>query len=352
MLEILLKMKENNEILLNLENNILFIGKNNLFKSKLLNNLNNGFIGKNKNMMINGNKINSQEYNIIHINEDNDFLSEFKFTKNNPLKQMIYNAVIEKVNQEKMINYTNEIFDIIDNRVNKLLDRKVNKDIENNLSFQIEVPDINSIIDKFTNIYIDDLLLDNKEITKSMKRKLLYQLYFWEIELNKDKNNIIIIDNFDVYLNSDEIIDILSKINKHSNINCHFILTTSNNIFEYLDLKLFHIYKLNNNVIPFKNIDFAIKNYIIKREYYKLKNKNIKYENFYLENESLIQGEEITNIKEKILNKYPAVIGKILNCSSIKFVLNKPKIITSEYVICDNKELQNLFFEISLKFID
>ncbi len=351
-MEILLKIEENKEVLLNLENNILFVSKNNIFKSKLLNNLKNGFMAKNKNMIINGNKVDAKEYNIIHINEDNDFLSEFKFTKNNSLKQMIYAEVIEKINQEKMINYTNEIFDIIDNKVNKLLDRKINKDIENNLSFQIEVPDVNSIIDKFTNIYIDDLLLDNKEITKSMKRKLLYQLYFWEIELNKNKNNIIIIDNFDVYLNSDEIIEILAKINKYSNANCHFILTTSSNVFEYLNLNLFSIYKLNNNVIPFNSINFAIKNYIIKREYYKLKTENIKYENFYLENENLIQEEEIIKIKENILNKYPTIIGKILNCSTIKFVLNKPKKITSEYIICDNKELQNLFFEISLKFID
>ena len=202
-------------------------------------------------------------------------------------------------------------------------------------------PDINSIIDKFTNIYIDDLLLDETEITKSMKRKLLYQLYFWEIELNKEKNNIIIIDNFDVYLSPNEIIEILTKINKLSNENCHFILTTSSNIFEYLDLNLFNIYKLNNSLIPFKNIELAIKNYIIKREYNKLNDKTINYENFYKENENLIKYEEIVNIKEEIINKYPVSIGKILNCSSIKFVPSKPKNITSEY-IC---------FSLSLKFL-
>lgn len=350
-MEIVLKSIENKEVLLNLDKNILFIGKNSLNKTKLLNDLTNVFKGKNKTALINGNKVDTTNYNLINIEEENDFLSEFKFTKNNTLKQMIYKDVIEKINEEKMINYTNEIFDIIDNKVNKLLDRKINKNNDNNLSFQIEVPDINSIIDKFTNIYIDDLLLDDIEITKSMKRKLLYQLYFWEIELNKDKKNIIIIDNFDVYLSPNEIIEILTKINKLSNENCHFILTTSNNIFEYIDTTLFNIYKVNNNIISFNKLEEGIKEYIIKKEFNKT-NTNTNYEKFYIENENLITQKEIKDIETKLINKYPSIIGKILNCTTIKFVSSKPKNITSEYIICENKGLQNLFFEISLKFID
>ena len=57
-------------------------------------------------------------------------------------------------------------------------------------------------------------------------------------------------------------------------------------------------------------------------------------------------------IKDNIINKYPTLISKILNSDSNKVVLNKPKNITCEYIICDNKELQNLFLEISDKLID
>ena len=149
--------------------------------------------------MINDATYNYKDYNIITINEDNDFANEFKFTKSNALKQIIYNDVINKINEEKLINYTNEIFDTIDEKVNSLLDRKINKKSDNNISFQIEIPDINSIIDRFTNIYIDNILLNDSEISKSMKRKLLYQLYFLDIK-NTEKNTIVIINNFDVYL--------------------------------------------------------------------------------------------------------------------------------------------------------
>lgn len=342
---------DNQEVNINLDKNILLTGKNSLFKTELINDLYNGFSGKYKSMSVNGNRIDSKDYNVILINEDTDFSNEFKFTRNNSLKQMIYNDVIDKINEKKMIDYTNEIFDIIDNKINKLLDRKINKNYDNNLSFQIEVPDINSIIDKFTNIYIDDLLLDDRKITKSMKRKLLYQLYFWEIEMNSSKTNIVIIDNFDVYLGSSEIIELLLKINKLSNTNCHFILSSSSNIFEFINLDLFEIYKINNRVIPFNDINYSIKNYIIKKEYNKKLN-DLDYEKFYNENEKLVSDEEIISIKNELINKYPSSIGKILNCSSIKIVKSRPKNIISDYIIYDDIEFLHLFTEIYHNFID
>ena len=64
------------------------------------------------------------------------------------------------------------------------------------------------------------LLTDNK-ISKSMKRKLLYQLYFLDIKKLSNKPTIVIINNFDVYLNSEEIIKLLNDINSLTNDNCH-----------------------------------------------------------------------------------------------------------------------------------
>ena len=174
-MEIVLKI-DDKQILIKLQSNVIFFGKNTNYKNKLFSNLVDGLTGKKKNIMINDATYNYKDYNIITINEDNDFANEFKFTKSNALKQIIYNDVINKINEEKLINYTNEIFDTIDEKVNSLLDRKINKKSDNNISFQIEIPDINSIIDKFTNIYIDNILLNDSEISKSMKRKLLYQL--------------------------------------------------------------------------------------------------------------------------------------------------------------------------------
>ncbi len=334
-----------------LDKNVVFFGKNNNYKNKVLSTLTNCLLGKSKDILIDGNNYNYKEFNIVTIDEENDFFNEFKFTKNNTLKQIIYNDIINKVNEEKIIKYTNEIFDIIDNKVNNLLDRKINHKSDNNLSFQIEIPDINAIIDKFTNIYIDNVLLSDSNISKSMKRKLLYQLYFLDIKSLTDKPTIIIINNFDVYLNTNEIIALLNTISKLSNDNCHFILSSCNNIFEYLDLEKYYIYKITDKIIDFNVIEIAIKNYLLKNEFNKSK-ENIPFNKFYQENESLISNEEIILIKEKIFSKYPTLISKILNSDSIKVVLSKPKHITCEYIICDSKDNQNLFLEISDKLVD
>lgn len=346
-----LTLNNGDEILtIKFEQNVIFFGQNNIYKNNFINNLVNVFNGKNKNCLINGNVIDLKDYNVININEESDFAKEFKFTKNNILKQLIYNDVVGKINEDKLIEYTNEIFDIIDNKVNKMLDRNINKGNSNNLSFQIEIPDLNSIIDKFTNIYIDNILLNDVEITKSMKRKLLYQMYFFDIKNKKDKKTIMIIDNFDAYLNSDEIISFLNYINQISNENCHFILTSCQNIFEYINLSNFEIYKLNNKLMNLNDIDDAIKNYLMNREYKQSQYKN--YVEFYDENENLISCDEINNIKLKIFNTYSTFVGKILNSNNIKIVTQKPKKISSDYIICSNNELKNLFVEISNKFID
>ena len=144
---------DNKKNLIKLDKNVIFFGKNGNYKNKVINSITNGLLGKTKNILIDGKSYNCKDFNVINIDEENDFSNEFKFTKSNTLKQLIYNDVINKINEEKIIKYTNEIFDVIDDKVNNLLDRKVNKKSDNNISFQIEIPDVNSIIDKFTNIY-------------------------------------------------------------------------------------------------------------------------------------------------------------------------------------------------------
>ncbi|MGM9876888.1 MAG: hypothetical protein ACI310_06670 [Bacilli bacterium] len=348
-MEIVINIDNKNNII-ELDKNLIFFGRNSNYKNKVFNTLTDGLLGKNKNILVDGKSFNAKDYNIININEENDFTNEFKFTKNNALKQIIYNDVINKINEEKILKYTNKIFDIIDDKVNCLLDRKINKKSDNNISFQIEIPDVNSVIDKFTNIYIDDVLLSDSEISKSMKRKLLYQLYFLDIKNLSDKPTIVIINNFDVYLNSTEIINLLNIINNLSKNNCHFILSSCNNIFEYLDIENYNIYKVTDKIINFNIIEEGIKVYLLRNEFDK--NNDMSFDNFYLENESLISNDEILNIKTKIINKYPTLISKILNSDSIKVALNKPKNVTCEYIICDCKESQTLFLEISNKFID
>ena len=334
---------------IDLDKNIMLFGKNTSYKNKFVNTLINCLSGKNKSILIDGKKYESSDYNVVIINEENDFANQFKFSKTNTFKELIYHDIITKINEEKMISYTNEIFDVIDEKVNRLLDRKINKSSDNNLSFQIEIPSVTSIIDKYTNIYIDNILLNDNEVSKSMKRKLLYELYFLELKNCKNKINIIVIDNFDVYLNQDEVIHVLNEIEKLSANNCYFILSTCNNIFEYMNINNFNIYKITDNLKNLDLIDEAIKCYLLKKEYNNLK---CDFSTFYKENEYLISKEEISDIKSKVLNDFPHKIGKILNSTSINIVNKRPKKISSEYIVCNNSDYSLLFSEICNKFID
>ena len=342
---------DNKEVKFNLNNNVMFFGKNTTNKNKFISELTNKLLKNSKGLAINGKQFDSNDYNIINIDENTDFSSEFKFTKNNTLKQLIYDDIEKEIDEKKIIDCTNEIFDVIDDKVNSLLNRKINKKSDNNISFQIEIPNMYSIIDKFTNIYIDDILLSDKEISKSMKRKLLYQLYFLDIKSLVEKPTIVIINNFDVYLNSDEIISVLNSINNLSNDNCHFIISSCNNIFEYLDINNFSVYKISNEIISINKIDKAIKNFLIKEEYNQ-KNINTSFDEFYSNNEGLISNTEVNKIKENIFTRMPSAFGKILNSDNIKIMTTKPKNIVSEYIICANKKDKKLFEEIVQEFID
>lgn len=324
----------NNEII-KLEKNAILFGKNGEQKANFINELCNALQGKNDTLLINGRKKALKDYKIVILNEESDFEKEFKFTKSNALRQLIYNDEISKINEEKLLKYANELFNSIDIKINKLIDKTINKKTQDTLKMDIEITNINSIIDKFTNIYIDNKLINDTSISKAMKRKLLYQLYFLEIKNNQKENYIVLLNNFDVYLSVDETIELLEQIEKLSNVNCNFILTTTNDIFEYINQDMFKTYKIGNKIYSLSLINDSIENYLMEK----------------VGNNIPITVQEITDIKNRIFNNYPHVISKILNSDDLYFLLSKPKKIKRNYVVCNQND-KKLFEKIHQKFID
>lgn len=286
--------------------NVLFInGSNKSGKTKLLKLLEKGAIGELDNFYINNNKVYKNDYQVLFIGDYNNFATDFKLTKANTFKKLIYDDIIEKINTENILNKTNEIFNIIDDRINETISKN---ELTKNLKFNINIDSVDKIIEKFTNIYIDDYLLDDKITPRSSLRKLLINLTLYQIEKSERNNIIVFIDDLDNSFDELELFNLIKTL--ENNNKAKFIVSSSRNIYSYVKNKK-DIYKIYNqktkNIV---NVESCIKLAIIMNEY---KGQNIKddFNTFFEENEYLINDEDINYFNKKILPSLNYQIGLI-----------------------------------------
>lgn len=286
--------------------NVLFInGSNKSGKTKLLKLLEKGAIGELENFYINNNKVYKNDYQVLFIGDYNNFATDFKLTKANTFKKLIYDDIIEKMNIENILNKTNEIFNIIDDKINETISKN---ELTNNLKFNINIDSVDKIIEKFTNIYIDDYLLDDKITPRSSLRKLLINLTLYQIEKLDRDNIIVFIDDIDNSFDELELFNLIKTL--ETNNKAKFIVSSSRNIYPYIKNKK-DIYKIYNqktkNIV---SIESCIKHSIITNEY---KEQNVKddFNTFFEENEYLINDEDINYFNKKILPSLNYQIGLI-----------------------------------------
>lgn len=304
----------------------LLMGQNASGKTKIISTIRDYINNCSKSIRINGNIVNKDDYNVLYFDEETDFSKEFKFTKSNIFRTIIYDDITNKINQDKILKEVNQRFNEIDNKINNFVEKEIKED----LRFDINIPDINKIIEKFTDIYFDEYLLSDDNISKSVKRKLIYQLLLFYIKANTDKDTFIIIDNFDIYLDSQNTINIINLINKYTEKynNVYFIITTNKNVYKYINNNI-SIYKVKNNklidfndftikeiiknfIITFNNIESSIdiiSDYDI--EYY--------YKHYFIINKDKI-GETLINDDIKIysIENSPKSINPFIICNSIE----------------------------------
>lgn len=286
--------------------NVLFInGSNKSGKTKLLKLLEKGAIGELDNFYINNNKVYKNDYQVLFIGDYNNFATDFKLTKANTFKKLIYDDIIEKINTENILNKTNEIFNIIDDRINETISKN---ELTKNLKFNINIDSVDKIIEKFTNIYIDDYLLDDKITPRSSLRKLLINLTLYQIEKSERDNIIVFIDDLDNSFDELELFNLIKTL--ENNNKAKFIVSSSRNIYSYVKNKK-DIYKIYNqktkNIV---NVESCIKLTIIMNEYKEQKIKD-DFNTFFEENEYLINDEDINYFNKKILPSLNYQIGLI-----------------------------------------
>ena len=323
--------------------NVLFInGANKSGKTKLLKLLEKGVIGELEDFYINNNKVYKNDYQVLFIGDYNNFATDFKLSKTNIFKKLIYDEIMEKININDILHNTNEIFNIINDKINNTISKN---ELIKNLKFDINIDSVDKVIEKFTNIYIDEYLLDDKITPRSSLRKLLINLTLYQIEKSTNDNIIVFIDDIDNSFDELELFNIIKTL--ENNCNAKFIVSSSRNIYPYIANKK-DIYKIYNqktkNIV---NINSCIKQAIILNEYSKA-NSNEDFNSFFEENEYLINEEDINYFNNKILPSLNYQIGLIYCNNKLEI---KSLDDNENCIIKVKNNLEKIFLEIIYKYL-
>lgn len=314
-------------------NNILIInGSNKSGKTYLLKEIEKGLNGELEEFYVNNNRVFKGDFNTIYVGDYNNFATDFKLTKSNIFKKLIYDDILKTINSEDMLTRVNSIFNSIDQKINSSLE---NNSLLNGIKFNINIDNIDKVIEKFTDIYIEDYLLDEKITPRSILRKLLINLSLFHAEKDNLENVVILIDDIDTSLDEKEIFNLIKQFEKEENL--FFIVTSSRNIYSYVENKT-NVYKLyNDGLNNIVNVDGCIKETIIRNEYIK-QESNDNFESFYEENEYLINEEDINHFKSNILPNLNYQIGLLYSNNLNEEEFNN--------IITTKNEIEKLYLEV------
>lgn len=316
-------------------NNLLVInGANKSGKSKILKTIEKGLNGELEEFYVNNNRVFKGDYNTIYIGDYNNFSTDFKLTKSNVFKRLIYDDVLNAMNSEDMLTRVNAIFNSIDQKVNRLLE---NENLLKDIKFNINIDSIDKIIEKFTEVYIENYLLDDKITPRSVLRRLLIDLALFQASKDNHENTVILIDDVDTSLDEKEIFKLIKILEKNR---IKFIVTSSRNIYSYVEDKRC-VYKLFNGILNnIVNIEGCIKEAVIRNEY-NAKKSNDNFDSFYEENEYLINEEDINYFQNNILPNLNYQIGLLYSNN-----LNQDDF---EEIISTKNDLEKLYLDIIYK---
>lgn len=293
--------------------NIIY-GPNLSGKTTLSTNLEEIFLGKDKTAKFNDLPIEKATFSVIKIDSNFDINEFIKLTSKNIFK----NKIKDILNNTDLADFREKQIELLE-----ILQKELNSKLE----------DESSIIKrKIKNLEIDDLLLNLIE-GSSESSKSEENLFYIKTKLdNSISNNIIIIDDFDAFLNEDSIIKLFNILEEIDGIAFLFTSNSQSLFYSLKDYSNFvlrdgHLYDLNT-VINKHTDSNNINDYLINDLYstlltnlYKnqrlvnslgrvLNNRNINittskeykrgYVNIYCNNES--EFEFLTHVKKFLDN--------------------------------------------------
>ncbi len=231
----------------------LFFGYSGSGKTTLLDDLSSIFNGKNKNYLMNGIPIHSNDFNIIKVSSFEDLSSHLKMSTKSLLKKYFH----EIIYSEQFITESNSILSSI-----KALATEMSSSIQDIL------PDseLEFSYDNLIDVILDLSTIVTKEDSHSYYKRSLLKLVD-DLSKLTSKKTLILMDDYDSSLDEDALIDLFDIMTKS---NAYYFLTSSKPLPQQFISEYITIFGVRDGkLIPFPNIKDLISSCLESQPTYK-----------------------------------------------------------------------------------
>ncbi|AHF57272.1 hypothetical protein [Spiroplasma eriocheiris] len=332
------------------QNKLVIFGNNNSGKTKLLNTLSNGFLGKDSSFRFNDNSIGYGDYQIIYLKEKTDLVEEIKLTKTSIFRNKLIKSMNELILSNNKYEELTTLLTNLNNVFNEML---LETDI---LSNQVSIKSqlflksnfsnlsLEGIIDKLLKFDIYDFentVIDPTKYSSYQLRILLLNILIKYTDMNdKLRPLVFIIDQPEMYSSTKSLWDFLNNLKLLLNDKSIIILATNAPIvYNFIVDDISQVYFLRNNkLISVDNIDKIIMQTIAIYAF--LDSDSNDYEVFIKELSYVILEEDIIYEKNKYLKSTILLLLHVVEWEKLNM-----KISRNNTIWIDNNNNNNIYLE-------
>jgi hypothetical protein len=308
----------------------LFYGYNNSGKTYLAKLFNDGFNQKIKSLfLVDGAQVGKTDYEVIFINSKENIEDHVKFTSKSILRKIFMNKIIENVNKEDGFeDYLYKKFESINENLIKMLET-FNNDLSAKMNISLEIDTLEDFIANYIKI-----TFSQNDISSSSNKINFYKT-ITEYVVSSNHSKIIIIDDFDSFLDEESTFKFLNML---ENVDNHTFLLFSNKPTSLTyAIGKYNIFSIRED----KLIDLSNIKKMIQYSFFNEKEERYSFEEYVIENKLILLKEEYQLILDSISKNININLGRMLVNKEYSFNIKSNEIIK----IIPNSEIEKSYLE-------